>query len=90
MFDDALLKPDENTYDFEAYFQVNHRSGEIEPLDSANQAAQLRAKTTIDMYQLNKPQRLSSRKHELKHWRLTPPSERRLEEFSYRYFIDAS
>jgi uncharacterized protein (TIGR02646 family) len=89
MFDQALLKPDENNYDFATFFQVNHRSGEIEPLASANQAAQLRAKTTIDTYQLNKPQRLSSRKHELKHWRLTPENDRRLDEFSYRYFIDA-
>lgn len=86
-FDDALLKPDELAYAFANYFQINLLSGAIEPLESANPAAQSRAKVTIDMYQLNKPQRLTSRKHELKHWQLTDPSDRKIDEFSYRYFV---
>ena len=86
-FDEALLKPDDASYAFANYFQINLLSGAIEPLESANPAAQFSAKVTIDMYQLNKPQRMRSRKHELKHWLLTDPTNRVLDEFSYRYFI---
>lgn len=86
-FDAALLKPDDEHYAFSDYFQINLLSGAIEPLESANSAAQSRAKATFETYQLNKPQRLNSRKHELKHWQLTQPKERVLEAFSYRYFI---
>ncbi len=86
-FDEALLKPDDEDYDFAKYFQLNYLSGEIEPLESASQADQVRADVTIRMYGLNKYAILSGRKHERKHWVSREPSERVLDDFRFRYFI---
>jgi len=52
-FDKKLLKPDRRGYNFEHYFIVNFKTGEIEVNPSASVDDQERARITIAMYNLN-------------------------------------
>ena len=86
-FAEELLKPDDDGYAFKKYFQINYLSGEIEPLESASQANQLRADVTIRMYRLNKEAILRGRRQERKNWISRGSSDRDLNDFCFRYFI---
>ncbi len=60
-FDDALLKPDEHCYDFDAYFDFNAKTGELAPNRRADAAGQHRAMVTIATFGLNIAARCASR-----------------------------
>lgn len=86
-FDKLLLKPDTVDYEFERYFLVNYRTGEIEVNPSTSERDQQRAKLTIEIYALNEPGRPQSRLLEAKKYRALPREEYILDDFPYRFFL---
>ncbi|MGL4401474.1 MAG: hypothetical protein ACRCXD_16540, partial [Luteolibacter sp.] len=52
-FEEALLKPDEEDYEFARYFQWNFATGELMPSEVATPDDQYRAERTIDLLKLN-------------------------------------
>lgn len=88
-FNALLLKPDELTYQFEAYFIANYHTGELEASPSASTTDQERAKITIDLYGLNCNARKVARKREAeKYFKRTASDDYDLNDFPYRYFLD--
>ncbi len=65
-YDILLLKPDEPGYEFEQYFDINFKEGTLQPRSSQNDEQNKRAAITIDLYGLNKDNRPTARKRELK------------------------
>ncbi len=61
-FDKLLLKPDALEYEFERYFVMNYRTGEIEVNPGAAERDQQRAQLTITIYALNDHGRPQSRR----------------------------
>ena len=81
----TLLKPDEVDYEFNKYFIVNFETGTLSPnpVNSAND--QQRAQDTIDLYNLNDPERLLDRICEFrKYTGIVNPN---LTDFSYRFMF---
>ncbi|MCY7377546.1 MAG: TIGR02646 family protein [Pyrinomonadaceae bacterium] len=60
-FKGELLKPDKEDYEFLRYYLYNATSGEIEANPKANEQDQTRAKTTIEIYKLNRPELIEDR-----------------------------
>lgn len=60
-FEKSLLKPDKDDYEFLKYFLYNSTSGKIEVNPKANENEQVRAKTTIVIYKLNRPELIEDR-----------------------------
>lgn len=60
-FDEKLLKPDEQAYDFEKYFDFNAKTGELEANSRASAEDQERARLTIETFGLNIAARCASR-----------------------------
>ncbi|MDA5536112.1 TIGR02646 family protein [Yersinia mollaretii] len=85
-YDDALLKPDDVTYEFERFFIANYATGEITPSPQACAVEQHQAQVTIEHYGLNLPQRKLARRKELKCY-FAMRHEMILDEFNYRYFL---
>jgi uncharacterized protein (TIGR02646 family) len=52
-FEPSLLRPDDKGYQFERYFSIDLRTGEVKPKVSATPEDQKRAETTIRLYRLN-------------------------------------
>lgn len=52
-FDELLLKPDEETYDFDEYFKYDKDSGKLIPNPKKSAENQERAAITIDFFKLN-------------------------------------
>ena len=67
-FDEALLKPDEASYNFLKYFVCNFRTGEIEIDPNITPDEQLRAAITTQIYGLNATARCNARRKERRHW----------------------
>lgn len=86
-FDKLLLKPDALDYEFERYFVVNYRTGEIEVNPGADDHDQQRAQLTITIYALNEHGRSQSRLLEAKKYRSLPAEEYTLDDFPYRFFL---
>ena len=57
----TLLRPDATDYDFHRFFVVNYATGQMVPNPAANERDRRRAKTTIDLFGLNRPALVSSR-----------------------------
>jgi uncharacterized protein (TIGR02646 family) len=87
-FDKKLLKPDTEDYQFDTYFIVNYKTGKIEVNSSANFESQERAAMTIRMYGLNNYGRPHSRLRERKKYQELSSKEYRLDDFSYRFFVE--
>ena len=85
-YDSKLLKPDVEDYEFEKYFTIAYRTGDIEVNLRANQEDQKRAKVTIDMYGLNEEDRPHYRREELEKY----SKDKDIDIFSYRFFIKES
>lgn len=85
-FDEGLLKPDAADYRFPAYFTVNYRTGEIEVSPQADADAQTRARVTIKLYGLNRPELNKARRRELECFERS--KERHIDDFNYRYFLE--
>jgi uncharacterized protein (TIGR02646 family) len=87
-FDDRLLKPDMDDYDFNKYFIFNFRSFEIEVRKDTgiSKADRMRAETTIKMYKLNYSGRSKAREREFKHYANKEGGDQ-FDDFSYRYMF---
>lgn len=85
-FDEALLKPDAEEYRFEDYFIRNYKSGTLEPLPNASQAARQRAEITLVLYGLNLPERNRERIREWEHFLRDPHPH--LDDYNYRFFLE--
>lgn len=84
-FDNKLLRPDEDTYSFDAFFKVTD-NGEILPSDTAdeNSTENASAIITIEIYKLNRGALVSRRKKRLKEYRkLVPINDPDDEEFRF-------
>jgi uncharacterized protein (TIGR02646 family) len=85
-WDDRLLRPDAADYSFERYFLFDYTTGEIKANWLAGAADQARASATIEHYGLDLPEKRRSRCLELRKWQRS--SERDLDEWAYRDFLD--
>lgn len=86
-FDRKLMKPDEASYNFDRYFQINWVTGRLDPNEANKcQEDQERARITIDLYGLNNNGKPDDRLEELKKFcdARTP----NIQEWSYRFFIE--
>ncbi|MCP4219955.1 MAG: TIGR02646 family protein [bacterium] len=84
-FDEGLLKPDEDSYDFDAYFDIDWKTGEIIPGRDATREDRERAQITITLFQLNDNGKPDDRLEELsKFLDMNNPD---INDFPYRFFI---
>ena len=88
-FDEALLKPDVDGYDFARYFICDFRRGEIKPNPKASPEDQARAEATCRIYGLNENGHPARRQLAMRVWRESNKETRRLEERPYRYYLAA-
>lgn len=88
-FDEKLLKPDDTSYDFEKYFDIDWLTGEIIPNKSAKANDIQRALVTIKLFKLNKNGKPKDRIKELEHYEKLAKyyQDLNLVDFSYRFFI---
>lgn len=86
-WDDGLLKPDDPDFYFDDYFDFDFTTGAIEPKHSSV-LHESRANVTIRLYGLDSEIRRRQRRLELRKWIATPHDERKLDEWSYRDFLD--
>lgn len=85
LFDELLLRPDDEAYSFSRYFVANFRTGEVDPSPAAPVEDQERARRTIAIYGMNIPQRKAAR---LREWRkFSARADQPLADFNYRYFL---
>lgn len=90
-FSNDLLRPDDVTYKFNRYFEVNAFTGEIVVKRTANAADKFKAKETIKLYKLNNKGRKRLRKQRLEFYL---QNEGRIynaaviNNYSYRFFIE--
>ena len=84
-FDEQLLKPDEDNYSFDNYFEINWDTGKLMPNRDACHEDQERARMTIKLFQLNIPGKPKDRLKELKAYRKRENED--IDEFRYRFFL---
>ena len=91
-FEEGLLKPDTTGYDFDAYFDFNAKTGELEPNRRARPEDQARAQLTIATFGLNSAARCASRRrHFERHYRdVVALSREDLDDLPYRYLAPPS
>lgn len=84
-FDKRLLKPDEDDYSFDKYFDIDWVTGELIPNRDASPENRERAKITIELFRLNNNGKPDDRREELEKFEdmETPDIDR----FAYRFFI---
>lgn len=82
-FDERLLKPDENSYSFDKYFDIDWVTGELKPNRDASPEDRERAKITIEYFRLNNNGKPDDRLEELN--KFDPAIE--IDKFSYRFFL---
>lgn len=87
-FEEVLLKPDAEDFSTIKYFLCNYETGEIEINPTASLQDQARAKATIRLFGLNTIRRCKMRLSEWRKWDKTNPSERLLDEWNYRFFLE--
>jgi uncharacterized protein (TIGR02646 family) len=84
-FDECLLKPDEDYYSFEKYFEIDWPTGELIPNVDASEEDQERARITIRLYRLNNNGKPEDRLEELEQFeQMNSPD---IDKFPYRFFI---
>jgi len=86
-FDEDLLKPDAENYDFDKYFDIKWDTGELIPNSDASEKDQRRAEITIRLYKLNEYGKPDDRIEELKKFDDSHSPE--IDSFSYRFFLKA-
>lgn len=87
-FDEKLLKPDDPDYEFETYFILDYKTGELLVNPAATEFARQRAQMTIDIFGLNQRARLKSRIRMRRLYQMQPLEERFINEFPYRFFVE--
>ncbi|MCP5103383.1 MAG: hypothetical protein GY950_08390 [bacterium] len=85
-FDDRLLKPDEDYYSFDKYFDIDWLTCELIPNRKASDEDRERAEITIKLFRLNDNGKPDDRRAELEKYEELEDWD--LEEFSYRFFIE--
>jgi uncharacterized protein (TIGR02646 family) len=86
-WDESLIAPDENGYDFFHFFEFDWTNGAIRPNSLANELTKCRAQVTINLYGLDTPTRRKYRMLEFRKWNLMPDGQRQLNDFAYRDFL---
>jgi len=91
-FSETLLKPDEQTYAFDAYFDFNVKTGSLEPNRRASEADQERARSTIETFGLNiEPRRASRLRFFERHYRnAAPQATDEVDVLPYRYLASGA
>lgn len=84
-FDERLLKPDEDNYSFDKYFDIDAVTGKLIPNRDAAEGEQERARITIKLFQLNDNGKPDDRLREMKHFQ--DMSDPEIDEFAYRFLI---
>lgn len=84
-FSEMLLKPDEESYSFDEFFDIDWATGELIPNMNASKEDQERARITIELYRLNKNGKPEDRLEELEKYRELEAYD--IERFSYRFFL---
>ncbi len=84
-FHKNLLKPDDEDYSFDAYFEIRWDTGELTPNEDAPRADQERAEYTIRLYRLNDHGKPDDRLEELRKFNDSDIAE--IDRFSYRFFL---
>ena len=85
-WDDKLINPDDDDYQFARFFVYDFTTGAIEPNPKASPSERERARVTIEIYGLDSPKRRRFRSMELRRWRLS--SDKQIDQFAYRDFVD--
>jgi uncharacterized protein (TIGR02646 family) len=85
-WDDKLLRPDEQGFDFSRYFTYRTDSGDLVPNNAASPEDQNRAKTTISMLNLNRAGACIARRNMVRSL-LAPSPVEEIESFGYRFLI---
>jgi len=84
-FDENLLKPDEEEYRFDTYFQIDWVTGRINARIGQSVEARARAEKTIKLYGFNEKGKPQDRKRELNHFLKIENAD--CDEFAYRFFL---
>lgn len=84
-YEEALLKPDEQEYAFDIYFQWDFATGELHPNEAAPTEIQLRAVRTIEILKLCEKHSVL-RLRALRDYLASDQSE--LDDYSYRDFLE--
>ncbi|HLP46964.1 MAG TPA: retron system putative HNH endonuclease [Candidatus Kapabacteria bacterium] len=85
-FHQFLLKPDEDWYSFDKYFDIDWVTGELKPNRNASAEDRERAEITIDHFRLNDNGKPDDRLNELELFEhMENP---KIDKFSYRFFIN--
>jgi uncharacterized protein (TIGR02646 family) len=83
-FDEDLLRPDADDYDFDKYFRWDFTRGTLEVNEQASPENQRRAQVTIRLYRLNE-EHPKLRKLEMRHRERGKNDP--LDEFAYRHYV---
>lgn len=92
-FSQNLLKFDDVDYAFFKYFEVEFKTGKVNPKPGLTLIEQESAENTINFYNLNDEERCSARKMELDSYeafKLADPDKYTLNDFDFRFYIEAS
>ncbi|MBP6664787.1 MAG: TIGR02646 family protein [Chitinophagales bacterium] len=87
-FDEQLLKPDKEDYDFYRYFYFDDATGELEPNPQATPEEQTCAEITIRLYRLNGSERRKIKEKRLtwvKRFRAGLVETDKIDDYPYRY-----
>ena len=87
-FDESLLRPDQEGYEFDKYFKIDFSTGELLPNPEAGEENQECAKITIDTFKLNSYDRPRARLKELRRYRdIDKYDESEIDDYSFRFFL---
>jgi len=87
-YDEKLLKPDDLDYDFDKYFNINFKTGELEPNPLALKEDILSAKISIEIFGLNSFERPYERLQELQKAQNDNNKTINLKNLSFTFFIE--
>ena len=85
-FDDALIRPDADTYSFDKYFRWDFTTGLLKVNEQASPAHQHCAQVTIELYRLNEGHPSLRLREQYLRARATQMP---LDDFAYRDFVDS-
>ncbi|MDM8552699.1 AAA family ATPase [Desulfobacterales bacterium HSG2] len=87
-FDEGLLKPDEDDYNFDKYFRIDFSTGILLPNSEESIENEERARITIDTFKLNGYDRPRARLKELRRYRdIDRYDASAIDDYSYRFFL---
>jgi uncharacterized protein (TIGR02646 family) len=86
-YSDLLLRPDDREYTFEQYFIYNYNNHLIEPNPRASEADQEKARTTIQILNLNQLGLVTTRRHSAERWYNATAEGRMLDDFPFRFLF---